>query len=66
MKTLGGSCELLILCINGGDVDLSSPDETLSTDSDLEEEDVGTDTVTFKCILRSHQRSLLPRRTKVR
>ena len=36
--------------INGGDVDLSSPDETLSTDSDLEEENVGTDTVTFKCI----------------
>ena len=59
LKTLGGSCELLILwewtdsrdgSINGGDVDFSSPDETLSTDSDLEEEDVGTDTVTFKCI----------------
>ena len=59
LKTLGGRCELLILwewtdsrdgSINGGDVDLSSPDETLSTDSDVEEEDVGTDTVTFKCI----------------
>ena len=45
LKTLGGSYELLILwewtdsrdgSINGGDVDLSSPDETLSTDSDLE------------------------------
>ena len=36
--------------INGDDVDLSSPDVTLSTDSNLEEENVGTNTVTFKYI----------------
>ena len=56
---MGGSRELLILwewidsrdgSINGSDVDLSSPDETLSTDSDFEEENVETDTVIFKCI----------------
>ena len=47
LKTLGGSCELLILwewtdrdgSIND-DIDLLSPDETLSTDSDLNEEDL--------------------------